>query len=42
MGQELLNSGYQPGRQVKTLIALTVTAAVLVPVTVASFRSIKE
>ena len=41
-GQDLLNSGYQPGQQVKTLIALTVTAAVLVPATVASFRSIKE
>jgi ABC-2 type transport system ATP-binding protein len=41
-GQALLNSGYQPGQQARTAIALAVTAAVLVPATVASFRSIKE
>jgi len=41
-GQALLNSGYQPGQQARTIIALAVAAAVLVPATVASFRSIKE
>ena len=41
-GQALLSSGYQPGQQAKTIIALAVTAAVLVPATVLSFRSIKE
>jgi ABC-type multidrug transport system permease subunit len=41
-GQALLNSGYQPGQQARTIIALTVAAAVLLPATVASFRSIKE
>jgi hypothetical protein len=41
-GQGLLNSGYEPGQQARMLIALAVTAAVLVPATVASFRLIKE
>jgi ABC-2 type transport system permease protein len=41
-GQDLLNSGYQPGQQAATVTALAVAAAVLVPAAVASFRSIKE
>lgn len=41
-GQALLNSRYQPGQQAQTIIALAVAAAVLVPATVTSFRSIKE
>ena len=41
-GQALLNSGYEPGQQARTIIALAVAAAVLIPATVASFRSIKE
>ena len=41
-GQALLNSGYEPGQQARMLVALAVAAAVLVPATVASFRSIKE
>lgn len=41
-GQALLNSGYEPGQQAKTIIALAVAAAVLVPATMASFRSLKE
>jgi len=41
-GQALLNSGYDPAQQAKTIAALTAAAAVLIPATVASFRSIKE
>jgi ABC-2 type transport system permease protein len=41
-GQALLNSGYEPGQQARTIIALAVAAAVLVPASVASFRLIKE